>query len=239
MSRFQSVFHKQLPGMRVYNVTYVPLVLPRMCVCLCVCLCADGVSRCPHSGNHDIGLGPSCSPAAYARYRQSFGPVNYDVTIANFSFVVMSSSALVSEKRCPREYHAAWHIVNDIEQRCVWHALTRGVRRTTKFTAFVLLRLSHPTADVASPDMEATAAYETDEHASPEVELWPRVLLTHIPLHRPDHAACGPIRGRRNMVQVGMRQRCFLASQCLIRALLYRATEFRIATCCQRRRPST
>lgn len=32
MSRFQSVFHKQLPGMRVYNVTYVPLVLPRMCV---------------------------------------------------------------------------------------------------------------------------------------------------------------------------------------------------------------
>ena len=43
----------------------------------------------------------------------------------------MSSSALVSEKRCPREYHAAWHIVNDIEQRCVWHALARGVRRTT------------------------------------------------------------------------------------------------------------
>ena len=41
-----------------------------------------------HSGNHDVGLGHFCNTAAYGRFRKAFGPVNYDVTIANFSFVV-------------------------------------------------------------------------------------------------------------------------------------------------------
>ena len=39
-------------------------------------------------GNHDIGLGPPCKAAAIDRFRAAFGALNYDFSIANFTFVV-------------------------------------------------------------------------------------------------------------------------------------------------------
>ena len=47
---------------------------------------------------------------------QSFANANHDVLHCVME-QVFSSGALVSKKSCPTEYHAAWHIVNDIEQR--------------------------------------------------------------------------------------------------------------------------
>ena len=42
----------------------------------------------------------------------------------------------------------------------------------------------------------------TAEHASADVVMWPRILVSHIPLHRPSHSPCGPLRGSRHLVEV-------------------------------------
>ena len=62
------------------------------------------------------------------------------------------------------------------------------------------------------------------EHASPTLATQPRVLVTHVPLHRPDRADCGPLRGRRALVQgYGTSYQNFMpkkTSQHLLRASL-------------------
>ncbi|KAG7098706.1 hypothetical protein E1B28_000619 [Marasmius oreades] len=50
-------------------------------------------------GNHDIGLGSHSwfSPKAYERYISHFGPLNFDVTIGNHTFVFLNGPSLVEE----------------------------------------------------------------------------------------------------------------------------------------------
>lgn len=50
-------------------------------------------------GNHDIGLGSYSwfSPKAYQRYTSHFGPLNFDITIGNHTFVLLNGPGLVEE----------------------------------------------------------------------------------------------------------------------------------------------
>ena len=75
----------------------------------------------------------------------------------------------------------------------------------------------------AMAKMESRVQGRLHEHASPDVAMWPRILVSHIPLHRPDHSDCGPLRGRRPMMQgYGLSYRNLLpkkASRHLLRAI--------------------
>lgn len=92
--RFDYVFEQHRP-MDVWNVTGgVELRLMRG-VCgestTALNMCGE-LAHCPLftaiPGNHDIGLGPPCKAAAIDRFRAAFGALNYDFSIANFTFVV-------------------------------------------------------------------------------------------------------------------------------------------------------
>lgn len=104
--RFDYVFEQHRP-MDVWNVTGgVELRLMRgMCgestTALNMC---EELAHCVNAipGNHDIGLGPPCKAAAIDRFRAAFGALNYDFSIANFTFVVRTK--LTGQGRALHDY---------------------------------------------------------------------------------------------------------------------------------------
>ncbi|KIK67268.1 hypothetical protein GYMLUDRAFT_238583 [Collybiopsis luxurians FD-317 M1] len=126
-------------------------------------------------GNHDVGLGSSSqfSPQARARYESHFGPPNSQVSISNYTFVLVDAPGLVEEdyqRHGQGKSYANWKPVSGGTIDFVKTFASRGIH-------FQRLSLVH------------SLIFETGDTE-------PVILLSHIPLSRPEGSNCGPLRER-------------------------------------------
>ncbi|KAJ3155629.1 hypothetical protein HDU89_006597 [Geranomyces variabilis] len=103
------------------------------------------------AGNHDIGYGNQVIPAAYDRYRATFGGPNYSIELANQTIIVLDTVSL--------------------------------------------------SASVSSPAYDAARAFL--DSLNGDARTGPRILVTHIPLYRPNGSPCGSKRGYSRMIDQG------------------------------------
>ncbi|THV02390.1 Metallo-dependent phosphatase [Dendrothele bispora CBS 962.96] len=121
-------------------------------------------------GNHDTGLGnlDMFSPAAHSRYVSHFGPLNDVVRIANHSIVLIDAPGLVEE-----DYKRYGHG----RSYAKWQAVPGGTIDFVKRFAKGMFLCD-------------------DGDRRPKRKNEPTILLTHIPLSRPEGSNCGPLRER-------------------------------------------
>lgn len=155
---------------------------------------------CVHSGNHDVGLGRWESPPAVEEYERKLGPLNYAVDVGNFTFVVRR--ACWCERACATGGAHAYLRGNAGNQRTCSNEEQHGWRD---------VRVGMGVCDAAAAAVQTrrrlAAVGPRLVHACTlpwdlrEMKL-PRILLSHIPLHRPPGASCGRGRGRRPLQEV-------------------------------------
>ncbi|KAI8823893.1 Metallo-dependent phosphatase-like protein [Chytriomyces cf. hyalinus JEL632] len=101
-------------------------------------------------GNHDIGIATNILPEAYARFKKTFGKINYSFKIANHNIIALDTLSYLASAESPY------------------------FKKTESFLLNFL---------------------ENDDAKSP------RILLSHVPLYRPDAANCGPLRNNPPLKQ--------------------------------------
>ncbi|KAJ7163630.1 Metallo-dependent phosphatase-like protein [Mycena crocata] len=131
-------------------------------------------------GNHDTGLGVSAqfSEKAAARYLSHFGPLNFQITMANHTVVFLDAPRLVEEDYQRSSNGQSFHD---------WRPLPGGPVEFVQSFAKSVLTFS------ISVDHGSNLLSENDQN--------PVVLFTHIPLSRPDGSSCGPHRERGTIRQ--------------------------------------
>ncbi|EIW67142.1 hypothetical protein TREMEDRAFT_34063, partial [Tremella mesenterica DSM 1558] len=119
-------------------------------------------------GNHDVPLGPNplFSPLARDRYSKHFSPPNAILPIANHSLILLDAVGLVEEDY--RRYAAEMQFGE-------WDGVGGGVIEFVKALG------------------EERTLGETGD---PNGLIGPAILISHIPLARPEKADCGSLRER-------------------------------------------
>ena len=119
-------------------------------------------------GNHDIPLGPNpvFSSKAKERYAKHFYPPNSVLEVANHSLILLDSVGLVEEDY--RRYAAEMQFGE-------WDGVEGGVIEFIK-------------------DLSEGAASRRGLCSLLDPPPGPKILLSHIPLARPEAASCGPYR---------------------------------------------
>ena len=129
------------------------------------------------AGNHDIGLGHSFCAACAQRFTDKMGPLRYKASIDNVTFIAVDTVSTagnidafscMAHRRFRRAAHSFTSKVSESRVALDW----RGV------------------ADTPAPVADASFQGEMD--------CRPRILLTHIPLFRPEETHCGLGRAKGN-----------------------------------------
>ena len=122
-------------------------------------------------GNHDIPLGPNrlFSPQARDRYARHFSAPNKILEIANHSLILLDAVGLVEEDY--RRYAAEMQFGE-------WDGIEGGVIEFVK--------------GLGERELQVRANERLTHCAEPPAG--PKILLSHIPLARPESASCGPFR---------------------------------------------
>jgi hypothetical protein len=118
-------------------------------------------------GNHDIGLGNTIIPHAYARYVDTFGKPNWGVKLNAATFIGIDSSSLLGGGVGTVIDTTT---ITEAKGEEEWHQSAKGFINS----------ISHAKLNLTS-----------------------RILLTHMPLHRPLNTPCGPWRSSTRMVDQG------------------------------------
>lgn len=127
-------------------------------------------------GNHDIPLGPNrlFSPHARDRYARHFSPPNAILPIANHSLIMLDAVGLVEEDY--RRYAAEMQFGE-------WDGVEGGVIEFVK-----------DLGDSESALIFQPYHWLVSRISSSDPPPGPRILISHIPLARPEASTCGPLR---------------------------------------------
>jgi hypothetical protein len=117
-----------------------------------------------------MGVSPSFSKITRGHYLKSFGPSNQLVDIRNHSFVLLDAPGLVDEDYQRSAYGVGFE---------KWNAIPEGAVSFVK-------SIKRGEVCVSSVVQERSDSLLSDER--------PLILLSHIPLSRPDTVSCGPLR---------------------------------------------
>jgi ethanolamine phosphate phosphodiesterase len=149
-------------------------------------------------GNHDLGLGVGIQLAVRDRFTAFFGEGNRVDIIGNHTFVSVDVVSL-SAKNQPGSEH-----VNPEQSRKLWKPVEEflnGVKAAKRRAVaaeirhqnggFTSIRHEHIITDASDPAISAKPPTLDPGEGAPE---FPTILLTHVPLYRPDGTPCGPLR---------------------------------------------
>ena len=129
------------------------------------------------AGNHDIGLGHSFCASCARRFTDNVGPLSYKVAVGNVTFIAVDTVSTASyvdahscteHRRFRRASHSFTSNVSDERVSLDW----RGEQNHSRSAGAIAFQ--------------------------GEVDCRPRVLLSHIPLYRPEGTHCGPGRAQDN-----------------------------------------
>jgi hypothetical protein len=123
-----------------------------------------------------MGVSSYFSQTIRSNYAKTFGPFNQQIVIRNHTFVLLDAPGLVDE-----DYQRSAHGVGFDK----WRAIPEGTVSFVKtITRGEMCELHHAgiISDISTGDN-------------------PLILLSHIPLSRPDTATCGPLRERGTIRQ--------------------------------------
>lgn len=126
-------------------------------------------------GNHDIGVGNGIKESVLERFRLFFGDGNSLLTLGNHSIILLDTPSLLNDVN-PRIYNPPRDFLDSLPD----------LLSPTPLQPHVIQNASTP-----APSPPA--------RTNPN----PAILLSHIPLHRPADAPCGPHRQSRNPIRIG------------------------------------
>lgn len=159
-------------------------------------------------GNHDLGFGSGVQIAVRDRFEAHFGDTNKVYVIGNHTFVNLDSVSLSAYEELNKEYTDRkradlmhiWRPADDF--------LSSLGTSSSKVTAEALNGFypgTYPTQryrhEVTEPDAALPHATRKDSLSHPQL---PVVLLTHVPLYRPQDTDCGPLRERGHSIPVAL-----------------------------------
>ncbi|KAI9764985.1 MAG: hypothetical protein M1840_007907 [Geoglossum simile] len=149
-------------------------------------------------GNHDLGLGVGIQLAVRDRFSAFFGEGNRVDIIGNHTFVSVDVVSL-SAKNQPGSEH-----VNPEQSRKLWRPVEEflnGVKAAKRRAVAAEIRYQngwaagirheHIITDASDPAISTKPPTLDPGEGAPE---FPTILLTHVPLYRPDGTPCGPLR---------------------------------------------
>lgn len=158
---------------------------------------ADGVNTsiiASLPGNHDLGFGKDIQLPVRNRFQAYFGEGNRVDIIGNHTFVSIDAPSLsAKDEGDPEQTVAIWKPTEDFldtAQSSISDAIAR--RLGLDSTPIPNAGYEHIVADlntkdpIKPPDNRSLIAFDT----------FPIILLSHVPLHRPPGAPCGPLRER-------------------------------------------
>ncbi|KAI9866657.1 MAG: hypothetical protein M1813_001209 [Trichoglossum hirsutum] len=150
-------------------------------------------------GNHDLGLGVGIQLAVRERFNAYFGEGNRVDVIGNHTFVsvdVVSLSAkdkpAGTETVSPEDSRRLWEPVErflDEVQAAKRRAVAAELRHQSGGAGGI--RYGHVVIDLDDPAVSVKPPSLDPGDGSPE---FPTILLTHVPLYRPDGTPCGSLR---------------------------------------------
>ncbi|KAI9784833.1 MAG: hypothetical protein M1839_001563 [Geoglossum umbratile] len=149
-------------------------------------------------GNHDLGLGVGIQPAVRDRFTAFFGEGNRVDIVGNHTFVSVDVVSL-SAKNQPGSEH-----IDPEQSRKLWKPVDEflnGVKAVKRRAVAAEIRYQnggpegirheHVVTDVNDPIISTKPSTLDPGEGAPE---FPTILLTHVPLYRPDGTPCGPLR---------------------------------------------
>ncbi|RPB19538.1 Metallo-dependent phosphatase [Terfezia boudieri ATCC MYA-4762] len=127
-------------------------------------------------GNHDLGFGNGVNEGVVSRFKSFFGETNSVHTLGNHTFVLIDSVSLENTEN-PKIYEPARRFLDEFS------ASIPSPRKLLQ----------------QNPEVRSSKLYDAGNGAAPAntvppISPLPKILLTHVPLYRPQNTPCGPLR---------------------------------------------
>lgn len=146
-------------------------------------------------GNHDLGFGANIAIPVRDRFNAFFGQSNRVDIIGNHTFVSIDSVSLSARDQQgsdPAIYRPAEEFLESARS-----LIAETEHSHVNYIADTANSSSHKRYRQAVEESNSiSGAEESPSHSSQDPLGFPTILLTHVPLHRPQGTPCGPLRER-------------------------------------------